>query len=203
VVFVHGGPVPADARPTPRDWPTLVGYARYAAGLGVVGATVDHRLHALTDYARAARDVADAVELVRADPRVDGQRIALWFLSGGGLLTADWLSAPPPWLRCVAATYPVLAPLPGWGMVEPRFRPVEAVAGAQGLPIVLTRVELEHAEIAATVEAFLAAAVDSRADVEVVDVPLGHHGFETVDHTEAARHAVGQAVRSVLGHLRA
>ena len=40
--------------------------------------------------------------------------LALWFFSGGGLLLADWLRDPPPWLRCIAASYPLLGPLPGW-----------------------------------------------------------------------------------------
>ncbi|EHM24509.1 hypothetical protein SPW_7102 [Streptomyces sp. W007] len=84
VVFVHGGPVPAEARPTPRDWPTLTGYARLVAGQGVVGVTLDHRLHAVTDYEVAAADVADAVERVRADPRVDADRVALVVLLGRG-----------------------------------------------------------------------------------------------------------------------
>ncbi|MDH6120418.1 acetyl esterase/lipase [Kitasatospora sp. GAS204A] len=201
VVFVHGGPVPRDAPTTPRDSATFLGYGRYAASLGVVGVTVDHRLHGLGDFAQAAADVADAVELVRADPRVDGERVALWFFSGGGLLSADWLAAPPPWLRCVAATYPVLAPLPNWGLTESRFRPAVALAGAGHLPIVLTRVELESTEIAATVQEFLTAAEACRAEVEVVEVPGGHHGFETVDHTEQARQAVAHAVRAVLRHL--
>ncbi|MFI8946468.1 alpha/beta fold hydrolase [Streptomyces sp. NPDC053750] len=198
VVFVHGGPVPADARPTPRDWPTLTGYARYAAGCGAVGAVLDHRLHDLGDYARAAADVAAAVELVRADPRVDAERIALWFFSGGGLLAADWLDAPPPWLRCLAATYPVLAPLPNWGLSATRFHPAHALANAGALPVVLTRVGLEMPEIAATVEEFLAAAKDCGAEVEVVDVPHGHHAFETVDPTDESREAVHRAMRSVL-----
>ncbi|GGX09678.1 alpha/beta hydrolase [Streptomyces chryseus] len=201
VVFVHGGPVPADARPTPRDWPALVGYAQYVASLGTVGVTVDHRLHDLADYARAAEDVADAVEAVRADPRVDGERVALWFFSGGGLLSADWLAAPPPWLRCLAATYPVLAPLPNWGLADSRFRPAEAVRTAGRLPVVVTRVGLERPEIAATVEEFLDAAGDCGAAVEVVDLPTGRHAFETTDRSEEARRAVDLAVRSVLGHL--
>lgn len=123
-----------------------------------MGVTVDHGLHDLTAYARAAEDVAAAVALVRADPRVDADRVALWFFSGGGLLAADWLAAPPPWLRCVAASYPVLAPLPGWNTVDARFRPVDAVRTAGELPVVLTRAGLEHAPIAATVAEFLAAA---------------------------------------------
>jgi dipeptidyl aminopeptidase/acylaminoacyl peptidase len=202
VVFVHGGPVHPDARPTPRDWPGFLGYARYVAGMGAVGVTLDHRLHDLADYGRAAEDIAEAVALVRADPRVDEDRVALWFFSAGGLLSADWLAAPPPWLRCVAATYPILAPLPNWALVDSRFSPAVAVRTAGRLPVVLTRVELERAEIAATIEEFLTAAKQYDADVEVVEVPLGHHGFETIDHTEEASRAVEHAVRSVLGHLR-
>jgi dienelactone hydrolase len=132
---------------------------------------------------------------------VDGERIALWFFSAGALLAADWLAAPPPWLRCVAASYPVLAPPPGWGLTGSRFRPADAVRGAGRLPIVLTRVELESPRFAATVEEFLTAAEDCGAAVEVVDVPLAHHGFETLDHTDRTREAVAHAARSVLGHL--
>lgn len=202
VVFVHGGPLPADLRPTPRDWPSYVGYGRYAASLGVVGVTVDHRLHGLDDQERAAQDITEAVELLRADPRVDPDRIALWCFSGAGLLIARWLAAPPSWLRCASLTYPVLAPLPGWGAIDPRFRPAEAVSGAGRLPIVLTRVGLENPEIADTVEEFLSAAKECGADIEVIDVPDAHHGFETIDHTEQSRHAVEDAMRSVLTHLR-
>ncbi|MFE4695913.1 alpha/beta fold hydrolase [Streptomyces sp. NPDC056738] len=202
VVFVHGGPVHPGVRPTPRDWPGFVGYARLVADLGAVGVTPDHRLHDLADFGRAAEDVAEAVDLVRADPRVDSDRVALWFFSVGGLLSADWLAAPPPWLRCVAATYPVLAPMPNWGLVDARFRPAVAVRGAEGLPFVLTRVESERTEIAATVEEFLAAAKECDTAVEVIDVPLGRHGFETTDRSEGARDAVERAARSVLGHLR-
>ncbi|MGW2649783.1 alpha/beta hydrolase [Streptomyces sp. NPDC001393] len=201
VVFVHGGPVPVGARPTPRDWPTLVGYARLAAAEGVVGVTLDHRLHDVADYERAAADVTAAVELVRADPRVDAGRVALWFFSGGGLLTADWLRQPPAWLRCLVASYPILAPLPNWGLSDGRFHPLRAVAHAGDLPLVLLRAGRETPEIAATVEAFVTAAEDCGAHLEVVDVPNGHHGFETVDAPEEIRPALRHAMGSVVAHL--
>ncbi|MET9762259.1 alpha/beta hydrolase [Streptomyces sp. NPDC006372] len=201
VVFVHGGPVPAGARPRPREWPPLVGYARMAAAEGMVGATVDHRLHDIADYERAAADIAAGVELVRADARVDADRIALWFFSGSGLLTTDWLTQPPAWLRCLAASYPILAPLPAWGMAGSRFHPARAVDQAGSLPIVLVRVGRETPEIAATVEAFVAAADECAARLELVDVPGGHHGFETLNPPEETLPALHQAMRSVITHL--
>ncbi|MFF7870793.1 alpha/beta fold hydrolase [Streptomyces qaidamensis] len=201
VVFVHGGPVPAGAQPRPREWPTLVGYARWAAAEGMVGATLDHRLHDVADYDRAAADIAAGVDLVRSDARVDADRIALWFFSGGGLLTADWLTRPPAWLRCLAASYPVLAPLPAWGMARSRFHPARAVGQAGSLPIVLLRAGREAPEIAATVDTFVTAADESAARLELVDVPNGHHGFETLDAPEETIPALRQAMRSVVTHL--
>ncbi|MEU0175230.1 alpha/beta hydrolase [Streptomyces massasporeus] len=201
VIFVHGGPVPAGARPRPREWPALVGYARLAAAEGMVGVTLDHRLHDVADYDRAAADVAAAVELVRADTRVDSDRIALWFFSGGGLLTTDWLARPPAWLRCLAASYPVLAPLPAWGMAGSRFHPARAVDQAGPLPVVLLRAGREAPEIAATVDAFVSAAKRCAARLELVDVPGGHHGFETIDPPEETRPALQRAMRSVVAHL--
>ncbi|GHA89274.1 alpha/beta fold hydrolase [Streptomyces termitum] len=203
VVLVHGGPVDPGRRPTPRDTPFLLGYGRLAADAGLVGATLDHRLHALTDYPRAAADLAEAVERVRAHPRTDPDRVALWFFSAGGLLAADWLAAPPPWLRCLALSYPVLAPPPGWDAVDARFRPVAALFGTGRLPLVLTRAGREHAPFAATVRAFLAAAGEHGTDVEVVDVPEGRHGFETLDPTDASRAAVTRAMAAVRHHLTA
>ncbi|MFH8468422.1 alpha/beta hydrolase [Streptomyces sp. NPDC017991] len=203
VLFVHGGPVPPDLVPAPRDSPFYLGYARYTASLGAVGAVVEHRLHGITDYARAADDVAEAVDLLRADPRVDPERIALWIFSGAGLLAADWITAPPPWLRCLALTYPILAPLPGWGAVGPRFGPVGALHAAAGIlpPVVLTRAGLETPQIAATVREFETAAKETNAPVEIIDVPHGRHGFETDEPTDESREAVVRAVRTVLAHL--
>ncbi|MCA2214276.1 alpha/beta hydrolase [Jidongwangia harbinensis] len=198
VLFVHGGPVPAELRPTPRDWPQYRAYGSLAAARGVVGATVDHRLHSPAAYPDAAADVRAAADAVRADPRVDDDRLALWFFSGSGMLAADWLRDPPPWLRCLTLSYPLLRPLPGWP-ADPRFLPADAVARAGDLPIVLTRVGQENPAIAEGVEGFVAASAGAR--LEIVEVPHGHHAFDVLDDDDGSRAALTRAVDLVLATL--
>lgn len=162
--------------------------------------TLDHRLHDVSAYPLAAADVAAAIQTVRADPRVDAGRVALWAFSGGGPLLADWLRTPPGWLRCVAASYPLLVPPPGSG-AGPRFRPAEAVAAAGDLPVVLTRVGRERPEIAATVDVFVDAAARCGARLEIIDVPDGQHAFDMLDDTAQARQAITRALDTVLSPL--
>ncbi|WP_164873463.1 hypothetical protein [Streptomyces sp. S063] len=123
-------------------------------------------------------------------------------LLGRGPITAEWLTDPPVWLRCVAANYPILAPLPGWGLTGSRFHPVRALSRAGHLPVVLVRAGRESAEIAATVEEFVAEAARCAANLEIIDVPEGRHGFETLDPTDGAREAVHRAVGAVLARLK-
>jgi len=195
ILFVHGGPVPADRTPTPRDWPVFVGYGSTAAARGFVGATVDHGLRRLDDFRDASRDIRNAVELLRADPRIDRDRIVLWFFSGGAPLSGEWMREAPPWLRGIAATYPMID-LPV--QVDGVDRPVDAVTAGGTTPILVTRVGLERVltagdvvlDLPAAVERFLAAAGDR---VTVIDVPHGRHGFDHLDDTDESRAAIAAA----------
>jgi acetyl esterase/lipase len=198
ILFVHGGPLPAEVQPRPRDWPMFRAYGSLAAARGAVGAVVGHRLYGPAAYADAAADVEAAVESLRSDPRVDGERLALWFFSGGGLLAADWLREPPSWLRVLALTYPLLAAPPGWPVGE-RFDPIGALAGSGELPIVLTRVGREDPRLAAAVEKFVGAA--SQARLEIVDVPDGRHSFDVLDDDDASRAAINRAADLVMRAL--
>ena len=127
--------------------------------------------------------------------------MAPWFFSGGGLLSGDWLAQPPEWLRCLALRYPMPAPLPGW-QVDARFRPVEAVRSAGSLPILLTRVGRERADIADTVTAFTASAQRSGVALDVIDVPDGPHSFDILDHTQRSPDAVTEAMAWVAAGVR-
>jgi acetyl esterase/lipase len=200
IVFIHGGPVPVGVMPTPRDSTIFAGYASLAAAEGAVGVMFDHRLYSIADLANAAEDVSSAVEAARALPGADPDRVALWFFSGGGLLTADWLGNPPPWLRCIAASYPILAAGDDWG-ADPRFDPVGAVATSDGLPILLTRVGLERPDFAVGVEAFVAAARTHGANLDIIDVTNGQHAFDILDDTDESRAAIQQAVAWVAAKL--
>lgn len=198
IVFLHGL-YPAHWRPSAREWPTYVGYGATAAASGVVGVVADVALHGPADYPRAADVIGGIIDEVRRDVRVDSDRVALWAFSGGGLLTGRWLSGSHPWLRCVALSYPVLAPLQGWS-VDPAFCPTETLnSGAP--PIVLTRVGRERPEIAATLPPLLKRAERLGVPLEVLDVAEGQHAFDSLDHNVASQEAVRSAFLLVVERL--
>jgi acetyl esterase/lipase len=199
VVFVHGGPLPPEVTPRPRDWPVFQGYGALAAAAGLVAVTLDHRLHTIADYDAATRDVASAVEHARGLVGVDPDNVALWIFSGGGPLSAEYLAAPPPWLRCLALTYPLLGCPPEFDP-EGRFNAVDAVATAPDLPILLTRVGHELPDLARLQDSFVETAKAKGARLEIIEVPNGQHGFDNQDHTEESRAAVRQAMTWVVQH---
>ncbi|RAO56939.1 hypothetical protein LUPAC06_03126 [Micromonospora saelicesensis] len=199
VVVVHGAPLPPDA-PDPRDWLLYRGYGTLLAASGVVTALVSYQVSDLSALPAAADDIAAMVEQVRADPRVDAERVVLWFFSGGGLFAADWLRVPPPWLRGIALTYPLLIPFPGWE-VDARFLPVEALSSGTGVPLVLTRAGQDIPPVLAGIDAFLPAATAQGWPMQVIEVPDGQHSFEILNHgpqSEAAVLAARDAVVKLL-----
>ncbi|RAO41838.1 alpha/beta hydrolase [Micromonospora saelicesensis] len=199
VVVVHGAPLPPDA-PDPRDWLLYRGYGALLAASGVVTALVSYQVSDLSALPAAADDIAAMVEQVRADPRVDPERVVLWFFSGGGLFAADWLRVPPPWLRGIALTYPLLIPFPGWE-VDARFLPVEALSSGTGVPLVLTRAGQDIPPVLAGIDAFLPAATAQGWPMQVIEVPDGQHSFEILNHgpqSEAAVLAARDAVVKLL-----
>ncbi|MFJ6956023.1 hypothetical protein ACISRB_31915, partial [Micromonospora aurantiaca] len=90
VVVVHGVPGPPEA-PDARDWPLYRGYGALLAEAGVLTAIPRLTVASPDDLYTVAARVAAAAEMLRADPRVDADRLGLWFFSGAGLLLGDWL----------------------------------------------------------------------------------------------------------------
>jgi hypothetical protein len=196
ILFVHGGPGPAHLEVPPRDWPVYTGYAAAAAQRGLVGVVVEHSLiHGLDRLAAAADEVEAAIGVLRADPQVDPNRIALWFFSGAGLLAGEWLDSRPDWLRCLALTYPLLATPPG---VDELVSAAEVIGKHKDLPVLLTRVGREREELAGPVAEFVSA---GGAALDIIDVPKGQHGFDMLDHSEESRAAVTKALDWAIAHL--
>jgi hypothetical protein len=161
-----------------------------------VGALVDHSLiHGLDRLSAAADDVEAAIGVLRADPQVDPNRIALWFFSGSGLLAGEWLDSRPDWLRCLALTYPLLATPPG---VDELVSAAEVIGKHKDLPVLLTRVGREREELAGPVAEFVSAGGTA---LDIIDVPKGQHGFDMLDHTDESRAAVTKALDWAIAHL--
>jgi hypothetical protein len=157
---------------------------------------VDHRLiRGLDQLSAAADDVEAAVGLLRADPQVDPERIVLWFFSGAGLLAGEWLDSRPDWLRGIALTYPLLATPPG---VDELVSAAEVIGKNKQLPVLLTRVGRERAELAGPVAEFVSAGGTA---LDIIDVPKGQHGFDMLDHTDESRAAVTKALDWAIAHL--
>jgi dienelactone hydrolase len=181
------GPVPELVPFRPYRWPLFAGYGRLMASRGVVGVVLNLPYHNVTDAVRVSETMAGVVESVRGLDEVDGDRVALWGVSGGALVLGTWFAESPPWLRCLAMTYPLL------GAPTERLRP--------GRPLVVTRVGQEQPDMQAEVDRFLSHAVANGVAVQVIDVPNGHHGFDIADHTDESRKAVRQAEELVVGYL--
>jgi acetyl esterase/lipase len=193
VFFVHGGPIPADFMP-PTQWGVFVSYGELAAASGLVGVTFNHRLFALTDYARAQADVAAAIEYVRshaAELNVDADRIALWYFSGGGPLMTSMLRDRPGHVRCLLAFYAYLQP------AEAQVR-----SKAAGLPIFIARAGLDQPMINETIEHFVQEALAGNATLDCMNHPTGRHGFDILDDDERSREIIARAVAFAQAHVR-
>ncbi|MEV5968203.1 hypothetical protein AB0L70_40935 [Kribbella sp. NPDC051952] len=192
VILVHGVPYQAEGRSRPSAWLIYQGYASQLADRGCVATVVDHSPDGLPDDDRSLTALSKAIAAVRAHPRVDGDRVGLWYFSGGAPLCVDLLRDPPAWLRCLGLTYPVLGD--GELVTIRGVHPVDAVAGAGGLPIVMTVVGRELPDVAPTQPPFIEAARAAGVALELIEVPDGRHGFDVLDHTDESRAAVAAAL---------
>lgn len=192
-VILVPGPVPAALPLRPRRWPLYEGYGHLVAGRGVVAVVLDLPYHDPSQWLETAEELPGIVESVRELDGVDPGRVALWAFSGAGLLMGRWLEDSPPWLRCVALTYPMLVAPDDDGLPGATLRP--------GRPLVVTRAGRERPDWQAAVDCFLDSAETAGAAVQVVDVPNGQHGFDVLDHTDESRQAVLEATDLVVANL--
>jgi dienelactone hydrolase len=192
VLMVHGGPVPRDREVRPPDWPAYRGYGALLAQAGLVGGMFEHGFVDEKTLGTAQENIRDAAKALLAHPRVDPNRFGMWFFSAGGLFMGSVLADPAAWgVAAVAGTYAAV----GHPDVEdPVLPPATAPAELSDIPLLLVLPEYDFEWIVAASTELLERCAAAHRTVDVIEVPGGHHGFETVDDTDAARDAVQRSI---------
>jgi dienelactone hydrolase len=191
VLMVHGGPLRPDLPARPRQWPAYQGYGALLARAGLVGGMFEHGFVDDDSLGLARDHVATALEALRTDPRVDAGRIGLWFFSAGGLLMGSFLDPVPEGVTAVAGTYAGVAD-PDLDGAEIR-QAVDTAAGS-AVPLLLVRPEHDFDWIVSATDELIERCSSADRTVDVIEVAGAHHGFETVDDTDASREAVRRSI---------
>ena len=199
VLMIHGGPVPPDRPVGPRQWPAYRAYGSLLATAGLVGAMVEHGFADDESLPRARDDVQSALAALRADPRVDRDRVGLWFFSAGGFLMGSFLEPVADGVVAVAGTYAAVGDpeLPELGLVDG----IQAIPNTV-VPLLLVRPEHDFDWIVPITDDVLLRCREARRPLTVIDVPGGHHGFETIDDTDAVRTAMRDSISWFVAALR-
>jgi dienelactone hydrolase len=192
VLLVHGGPVPRDRAVRPPQWPAYRGYAALLARAGLVCGMFEHGFVDDDTLGTARENIRDAAVALRSDPRVDRDRFGMWFFSAGGLFMGSVLAAPPEW--GVAAVAGTCAATADPDVDDPDLPQATDTAELSDIPLLLVTPEHEFDWIAAATGELLERCTTQHRDVDVIEVPGGHHGFETVDDTDAARDVIRRSV---------
>lgn len=191
VLMVHGGPLRPDLPARPRQWTAYQAYGALLAQAGLVGGMFEHGFVDDDSLGVARDDVHAALDALRGDPRVDGNRVGLWFFSAGGFLMGSFLEPVPEGVVAVAGTYAAVGDeeLPDIGLVDGI-----AAAPRSAVPLLLVRPEHDFDWIVSATDELLERCSTADRPVDVLDVPGAHHGFENVDDTDATRDAIRRSI---------
>lgn len=201
VILIHGGPVPAQARP--KDWAVFVSYGRMLAASGFVAVTFNHRFFGPELLPAAGSDVTAAVDHVRSNAAtlgIEKNLIALWALSGGGPFLSLPLRGGWPFVRALVAYYAALdlqAPPPGTSSgisaeLRQDFSPLKHIAGAAGNSpsLFVARAGRDNAWLNATIDRFVQEALARNLALELMTHPDGQHGFDILDDDGRSREII-------------
>ena len=192
VLMVHGGPVPRDRDVRPPQWPAFRGYGALLAQAGLVCGMFEHGFVDHETLASAQKEIRKAAAALREDPRVDPSRFGMWFFSAGGLFMGSVLADPPAWgVTAVAGTYAAPAHP---DVHAPDLLRATLTAELSDIPLLLVTPENDLEWIVTASTELLARCASEHREVDVIEVPGGHHGFETVDDTDEARDAVRRSI---------
>jgi acetyl esterase/lipase len=214
VIFIHGGPLGQNPSPKAKDWGVYRSYGRLMAASGLVGVTFDHRYISMKakDLETSFADVEEAIRFVRANAasyHVDPERIALWAFSGGGPHVSIGMQGQMTFVRCLVSYYAILdlsahaARLGETPQVMERFSPVAYLTKAHEYlpPVLIGRAGLDSPDINRSVELFVSKMFALNGDVNLLNHPLGRHGFDIYDDDEQTRDVIAATVAFLKSRL--
>lgn len=214
VFFVHGGPLPDDFPGEAKDMGAYRSYGRHVAARGMAAVTFSHRFRSPEMLPTAAEDVAAAFRYVRehaAELSLDGDRICVWAVSGGGNVVAPFLRDRSGALRCLVLFYAFVDPsameelgvsgVPD-GFAEEYDATEALAASADGSPrIVVARGGRDYEPLNRALDGFVTAALQADVPLDLMNHPRGEHAFDLLNDDERSREIIRRSleiVRSVL-----
>lgn len=203
VIFIHGGPVPAD-KTQPKEWRIFTDYGRLAALSGFIGVTFNHGFFSATDLGRAESNVEAMIDHVRANAstlHADGERIFLWAFSGGGPFLSAGFDPTRPYIRGLISYYAVLDV--ATPELRARFSPLERLkASGSSPPMFIGRAGKDFEPINAALEKFIDAALAHNVEIELMNHPSGEHGFDILNDDERSRAIIRRTIDFIREHSR-
>jgi acetyl esterase/lipase len=214
VIFVHGGPLGKNPSPGAKDWGVYKSYGRLMAASGLIGVTFDHRYVSMgvKDLETSFADVEEAIRFVRANSasyHLDPERIALWVFSGGGPHLSIGLRGDATFIRCLVSFYAILdlsasaARLGESPQAMEKFSPVSWLSKAPEYlpPVLIGRAGLDSTDINRSVELFVSRMLALNGDINLLNHPLGRHGFDVYDDNEQTRDVIAASVAFLKSRL--
>jgi acetyl esterase/lipase len=213
VVFVHGGPIPAEVWESIKHCGIFSSFGRLLAASGFVAVNFSHRYIGFAELDNSMANVEAAFAFLRegaAGFHLDPDRLAAWVFSGGGTQIAPLLAARPPWLRCLVGYYtvmdlrPIREHIPG-GLPDEtlaRFCPVAVLpeSGYEGPALLIARAGLDQPWLNTTIGAFVTRALAANALIDVLNHPRGQHGFDVLNDDDRSREILTRTIDFVRRH---
>ena len=214
VIFIHGGPLGQNPSPGAKGWGVYRSYGRLMAASGLIGVTFDHRYLSMSvkDLETSFADVEEAIRFVRANAasyHLDPERIALWVFSGGGPHLSIGLRGNKTFVRCLVSYYAILdlsasaARLGEAPQAMERFSPLACLNNASEYlpPVLIGRAGLDSTDINRSVELFVSRMFALNGDINLLNHPLGRHGFDVYDDDEQSRDVIAATVAFLKSRL--
>jgi acetyl esterase/lipase len=204
VVFIHGDGPPEVIRDI-KDWGQYVSWGELTASIGIAAVTFNHRSSdRRTRMHEVASDIEAALDCVTSHADewgIDASRIGVWTCSMGVPFALRLAFERSSSLRCVVALYGPMDLRNDPGADESvseearlEFSPLHHLRSGRELPpLLLARAGRDSPPLNASIDAFVACALERNVEIDVLNHPTGEHGFDVLNDSRRTR-AVIEAI---------